>query len=213
MPQETDQDRDELITIYREGSDEQPPAELDAAILAAAGQALIPWYRRPTVTAISTAAVVVLAVSLILINPDFSGPGNEPFSTSTQLPSPRGAEATGTPAGEADPVTGVSAKATFDQPAGLAPPLAEELPQTQDGIAELENEPSPLRVSLTSSIEPPVPAPALVDADAPRQRSDIPASASPPPVNQLRTEELDQLRKTLIESQRETFLELEPEST
>ncbi|MCZ6641478.1 MAG: hypothetical protein O7F71_07875, partial [Gammaproteobacteria bacterium] len=45
------------------------------------------------------------------------------------------------------------------------------------------------------------------------QRSDIPASAPPPPVNQIRREELVQVRKTLIESQQETFLELEPEST
>jgi len=195
MPQETDQDRDELSVIYREASDEQPPAELDAAILAAAGKALIPWYRRPATAAISTAAVVILAVGLIVDNPDLGIPDNESFSISEKTRLPNSLDVTERSSAKVNPVNHVA-----DKP---APPPAEELPLQEAHIADVKAKPLPVSPTASSTL----PVPITVDEDSPRQRSDISASAPPPPVNQLRREELIQLRKALMESQ-QTFSNL-----
>ena len=196
MPQETDQDRDELSVIYREGSDAQPPAELDAAILAAAGKALTPWYRRPAAAAISTAAVVILAVGLIVDNPDLGVPDNESFSISEKARLPNSLDVTGPSSAKVNPVNHVANKPV--------PPPAEELPWQEARIADVKAKPLPVSPTASSTL----PVPITVDEDSPRQRSDISASAPPPPVNQLRREELVQLRKAPIESQQQTFSNL-----
>lgn len=203
MPQETDQDRDELSVIYREASDEQPPAELDAAILAAAGKALIPWYRRPATAAISTAAVVILAVGLIVYNPDLGIPDNESFAISEKTRLPNSLDVTERSSAKVNPVNHVADKPALEavQPAPLP---AEELPLQEAHIADVKAKPLPVSPTASSTLAVPI----TVDEDSPRQRSDISASAPPPPVNQLRREELIQLRKAPMESPPQTFSNL-----
>lgn len=201
MPQETDQDRDELSVIYREASEEQPPAELDAAILAAAGKALIPWYRRPATAAISTAAVVILAVGLIVDNPDLGVADNESFSISEKARLPDSPDATGLSSREVKPVNYVSNKPVLE--AAQSTP-AEELPLQEARNADVKAKPLPVSPTASSTL----PVPITVDEDSPRQRSDISASAPPPPVNQLRREELVQPRRAPMESQQQTFSNL-----
>ncbi len=158
MPQETDHEPDELAALYREGASEQPPGALDAAILAAAEEALTPWYRRPAMAAISTAAVVVLAVGLILVNPDLGDPGGESFSpmVDEQLLS-QSAKEPSKRISEPKPVTNVPTAPEFDLTAEPAPPPAEETPNTLNEIvADAQGESARYRlISLTSTPPPP----------------------------------------------------------
>ena len=85
MPREIDRKPDDLTVLYREGAAEQPPEELNTAILAAARESLTPWHRRPALAAISTAAVVAIAVGLTMINPELDEPVSQVFDRQTEL--------------------------------------------------------------------------------------------------------------------------------
>ena len=64
-------ERDWLDGLYAEGSDEQPPAELDTRIKAAARRRIRhPWYLSPgRLTTLATAASLVIAASVIYFGP------------------------------------------------------------------------------------------------------------------------------------------------
>jgi hypothetical protein len=70
---------DWLEDLYAEGGDEQPPAELDDRIRAAARQP-VPrrWYSNPArLAALATAASLVIAASVIYFDPAFFEPVEE----------------------------------------------------------------------------------------------------------------------------------------
>ena len=61
-------DSDWMDELYREGAIEEPPAELDRRIIAAAGAPPAAWYRRRgPLTGLSTAAVLMLAITLMTL--------------------------------------------------------------------------------------------------------------------------------------------------
>jgi hypothetical protein len=65
-------DPDWIDELYAEGAEELPPAALDERIRAAAREPVRhPWYRNPgRLTALATAASLVIAVSVIYFEPD-----------------------------------------------------------------------------------------------------------------------------------------------
>jgi hypothetical protein len=71
MADETDHDDPLLTDLYREGATEQPPATLDSTIRGAARRelAMLPWYRRTAVRGYATAAVLMIAIGLVVLQP------------------------------------------------------------------------------------------------------------------------------------------------
>jgi hypothetical protein len=161
-----------LSRLYRRDAQEQPNAQLDAAILAAARRNLAPKSRvahgpfaRHWLVPTSLAAVLVLSVSIVLLTPDpVRQPGLEIDGVADTPAMGRGQE----PAGEDRAVKKSSEKRERkalqleNVPASEQPPRP--VPATGAGVAEEATAPSASRALATPLAEAP-PGPHGMPAD------------------------------------------------
>jgi hypothetical protein len=171
----TDSD-DAISRRYREGAREEPPASLDAAILAASRRAVQAGPRRNRwAMPVSIAAVLVLGIGVSL-RMQMEQPGIEtsvPSSSSAEYPMPQATEAsppvTPSPPSAADATTQAPAPRAKEPPKALARADAPAAMQKRIKPADLPPEAAP-------AAKPEAPAPAPF-TDLAAQSAPAPAAA------------------------------------
>ncbi len=125
-PQSPTPDDRGLSQLYRRTRREQPSAELDRAVLAEARLALARRRRRRWLVPLSTAAVLVLGVSLTLY--ELEAP--RPTALEPQAPPP--------PVGEAAPAAGAMSDRAAERPAPRLPrsAVSPRLQETEEALSK-----------------------------------------------------------------------------
>jgi len=172
----------EVARLYREGGRDAPPSKLDAQILAAAHAAVQPAHppRKRWAAPLSTAAVVVLAVSVVLLMTKEGTPDRNGGLAPNEFMAPRTSES---------PVPASVPPLADARDAGIATE-----PARAKHTAPEPGKPAAVAETVDSSLARQAPAEA-------KKKAEIPAASSPPPALG-RTAEMDRASPQREESTR-----------